>query len=112
MLKYVAETLKNSTRTGDIPARMGGDEFLLFMEYKADMEAPVKRIFNILCGEFKGFPIRISMGVACAMDCNGDYETLFRMADEAMYAVKKSGRNSYRFYNEDLKKSLIETEKE
>lgn len=112
VLKYVAETLKNSTRTGDIPARMGGDEFLLFMEYKADMEAPVKRIFNILCGEFKGFPIRISMGVACAMDCNGDYETLFRMADEAMYAVKKSGRNSYRFYNEDLKKSLIETEKE
>ncbi|MCI8852506.1 MAG: diguanylate cyclase [Lachnospiraceae bacterium] len=106
VLKYMAETLKKSTRSADVPARMGGDEFLVFMEYKADMEAPVKRIFNILCGEFKGFPIRVSMGVSCALECGGDYETLFRMADEAMYAVKQRGRNGYCFYNEDLKTIL------
>ena len=66
----------------------------------------IKRIFNILCGEFKGFPIRVSMGVSCALECGGDYETLFRMADEAMYAVKQRGRNGYCFYNEDLKTIL------
>lgn len=97
VLKYVADTLKSNIREMDIAARMGGDEFLLFMPYKDSMEPQVKRIFNLLTSEYKDFKISVSMGIACAEDCGGDYDVLFHMADEAMYEVKRGGRNGYRF---------------
>lgn len=98
VLKYVAETLRNSTRDGDICARMGGDEFLVFMPYKEQIEPQVKRIFGLLCSDYKEFRISVSIGVACAKDCGRDYDTLFHMADEALYEAKRKGRNTYCFY--------------
>lgn len=106
VLKYVASTIKNTIRSDDIAARMGGDEFLLFMRYKDDMEAPVKRIFPLLTGEYKGFPVKLSMGIACAKDCEGRYEKLFHMADAALYATKRRGRNDWKFYDETMETTL------
>ena len=103
VLKHVANTVKCSVRSADIPARTGGDEFLIFMEYKTVIEPQVKRIFNLLCGSYGEFPISVSMGVADAKDCNGDYEALFHMADQALYAAKRGGRGRYCFYG-DIKK--------
>lgn len=101
VLKFVAETMKKNTRNFDIVARMGGDEFLLFMPYKDEMESLVKRIFNLLSSEYEGFVIHVSMGVSCAKDCDGSYETLFHMADEALYEVKRNGRNNFCFYSKE-----------
>lgn len=109
VLKHVAETLVECTRSADIIARMGGDEFLIFMEYKKDVEPQVSRIFQQLCGQYKDFPIRVSMGVGRAKDCGGDYERLFHMADVAMYVVKQNGRNGYRIYSEEMEAALNET---
>ena len=109
VLKFVAETLVECTRSADIVARMGGDEFLIFMEYKVDMEPQIKRIFQRLCGQYKDFPIRVSMGVACAKECGGDYQKLFHMADTAMYVVKQNGRNNYCIYSEEMEAALNET---
>ena len=99
VLKYVSEKLKKNTRAVDIVARMGGDEFLIFMPYKDNMEPQVKRIFELLSTKYEKFPISISMGIACAKDCDGSYDNLFHMADEALYEVKRSGRNNYCFYH-------------
>ena len=101
VLKHVAETLKNSTRNEDICARMGGDEFLIFMPYKEEAESQVKRIFGLLCDKYKEFQISVSIGVAYAENCGRDYDTLFHMADEALYEAKRGGRKAYRFYNKD-----------
>ncbi len=103
VLKYVAETLKKSTRDGDICARMGGDEFLVFMPYKEQMEPQVNRIFGLLCSDYKEFRVSVSIGVACAKDCGRDYDTLFHMADEALYEAKRKGRNTYCFYEGEQK---------
>lgn len=103
VLKYVAETLRSSTRDGDICARMGGDEFLVFMPYKEQIEPQVKRIFGLLCSDYKEFRISVSIGVACAKDCGRDYDTLFHMADEALYEAKRKGRNTYCFYEGEQK---------
>ena len=101
VLKYVAETMKKNTRNFDIVARMGGDEFLLFMPYKDEMESLVQRIFNLLHSEYNGFSIKVSMGVSCAKECNGKYDVLFHMADEALYEVKCNGRDNYCFYKKE-----------
>ena len=99
VLKFVSDKLRTNTRSIDIVARMGGDEFLIFMPYKDEVEPPVKRIFRLLSTRYEKFNISVSMGIACAKDCGGNYDTLFHMADEALYEVKRGGRNNYCFYH-------------
>lgn len=103
VLKYVANTVKTGIRGADIAARTGGDEFLIFMEYKTVIEPQVKRIFDLLCGAYGEFTISVSMGVANAKDCRGDYEGLFQRADQALYAAKRGGRSRYCFYDDIAK---------
>lgn len=103
VLEFIAANIKKNTRSSDIAARMGGDEFIIFMGYKDNVEPLIKRIFNSITGEYKGFPIKISMGVACLDGSIKDYDTLFEMADKAAYSIKRSGKNSYRFYDDSLK---------
>lgn len=78
--------------------RTGGDEFLLFMPYKDEGKLPVDRIFRTLNSDFKGFHVSASMGAAKAKECGRDYDKLFRMADAALYQVKKNGKHGYCFY--------------
>ena len=103
VLEYIADTIRKNIRSSDIAARMGGDEFIVFMGYKGNVEPLIKRIFASLTGEFKGFPIKVSMGVALHDSSITEYNTLFEMADKAAYSIKRSGKNSYRFYDDSLK---------
>ncbi|MCM1043666.1 MAG: diguanylate cyclase [Corallococcus sp.] len=107
IIKTVADRMKDNTRSTDICARMGGDEFIIFMEYKKSVAAQVERIFKQLTKPYKNFDIRVSMGVACAEKFDGDYEKLFKMADTATYKVKKEGKNNFCFYDESMQ-SLME----
>ena len=105
VLRFLAAKLCESIRGGDIAARVGGDEFLLFLEYRGDARPIISRIFNALTScSFENFPISISMGVARTAVVGTDYETLFNAADQALYAVKRSGRGRYRFYDEGMRK--------
>ena len=105
VLRYLAAKLCESIRGADIAARVGGDEFLLFLEYRWDARPIISRIFNALSScSFEGFPISISMGVARTAVVGTDYETLFNAADQALYAVKRAGRGCYRFYDEGMRK--------
>ncbi len=106
VLEEIASRIKASTRSTDIAARMGGDEFILFMEYKETVEPQIKRIFKKLTEPFKEFDVGISMGVACVESYDGDYDTLFTMADTAMYTVKRNKKNSFSFYNDSMKSLL------
>ena len=85
---------------------MGGDEFLIFLEYKTDVEPVISRIFESLCGTYEQFSISISMGIAQTTVTGYDYDTLFHAADQALYTVKRGGRGQYRFYDESMKKML------
>lgn len=108
VIKYVAEVIKRCTRSEDIIVRMGGDEYIIFMEYQNVLEPVVDRIFHELCCEYKGFHVNVSMGVALSKDCGGDYETLFGMADEAAYVVKQRlGRGAYHFWSPDEESAVV-----
>jgi len=106
VLIHLAEKLRQSIRGGDIAARAGGDEFLIFLEYKDEAETAISRIFRSLCGQYEHFPISISMGVALTNQIPGDYDALFHAADQALYTVKRGGRGQYRFYDDTMKKTL------
>lgn len=104
VLKLVAEAIRRSIRSTDIAARMGGDEFIIFIEYKGDVRPLAQRIFGQLGGKYGDFPIQLSMGIACPEVPPEHYEEFFQMADEAMYHIKAKGGNSYCFYEDIAKK--------
>lgn len=103
ILEHLASTVKKNIRSTDIAARIGGDEFIIFMEYTGNVEPQIKRIFTAVTDVYKGFKLSISMGVATTADGDADYETLFEKADKTAYSVKNNGKNSYGFYNDGLK---------
>ncbi len=102
LIQNVAERLRGSIRQQDIAARVGGDEFLVFLEYQGDVEALAERIFQHLNGEMDGFPVSVSMGIAVTERAGREYEVLFGQADRALYAGKRRGRNRYCFYDDTM----------
>ena len=103
VLRAVAHRAREVVRNSDIVARAGGDEFLIFLEYKTDIDSAAKRIFHSLSGTYNGFDTTISMGIALAPVDATEYEKLFQCADQALYTVKHKGRNGYCFYEKSMK---------
>lgn len=117
VLISVAERLRSVLRKEDLAVRIGGDEFMVVMECQKDMEPVAERIFHMISGEFEHFPISLSMGISTTRDCDRDYDMLFKRADKALYAAKRSGRGRYVFYDDMMEAmfsilSPIESEKE
>jgi putative two-component system response regulator len=111
VLKHVASGIQRCTLKGEIASRLG-DEFMVFMEYQhKDLVGPrVEKLFRQLGDRYKGFEVQVSMGVAFSDACHGEFETLFHMADTAMYSVKNGGKNGYAFYDPALDGALSATE--
>ena len=101
ILLAIADRLRRNMRSTDIAARMGGDEFIFFMEYKNTFTPQLKRIFEHLTEDYKDFKIGVSMGLVTSACYHGDYDELFKMADEAMYKVKKNNKNGYYIFDEN-----------
>lgn len=106
VLAHVAEKLRQNTRREDIVARVGGDEFLIFLEYSEDAKQAVDRIFEAFTGYYKEFPLSVSMGVVRTNTVGIEYEKLFHAADQALYSAKRAGRRQYRFYDDSMRETL------
>ena len=107
VLKHSANQLKSSVRGNDIVARIGGDEFLIFLKCEKNLEAIMDRIFHSLLGTYKAFPISFSMGVAQTEIAGTDYPGLFQAADHALYTVKRSGSGRYCFYDTSMQEGNV-----
>lgn len=106
VLIYLADKLRRSIRSGDIAARVGGDEFLIALEYVEGIENIIDRIFHLLIGQYQQFPISLSMGVASTEQIGRDFEALFHAADQALYVAKRRGRGQYCFYDPSMHETL------
>lgn len=102
VLVRTARRLRRSIRSNDIAARVGGDEYLLFLEYTSEPEPTIRRIFSSLCGKCGDFTVSVSLGVALTETVEADYDVLFQAADKALYTVKRGGRGGYCFYDEGI----------
>ena len=97
VLSRVADTLRSSTRSTDILGRLGGDEFaaLLPETTVGPSRSVLEKLQNNLAQAMQkgGWPVTFSIGVVTfevSVDTSRD---ALRVADEAMYAVKRAGRN-------------------
>lgn len=103
VLQHIAEVLNKGLRGGDISSRIGGDEFLLFMECGNAPEHGIRRIFTMLSEAYEDYTVSISMGVAKSADVGMSYEEMFQAADKALYYAKENGRHQYCFYVEAMR---------
>ena len=106
VLKFVAQRVVNCIKEGDLAARVGGDEFLLFLSGETALEERIGSIFAALSDQYEGFQISISMGVAIWPQDADSYEALFHCADQALYASKRTGKSRYSFYDETMQGTL------
>ncbi|BCB27269.1 hypothetical protein SKTS_21550 [Sulfurimicrobium lacus] len=108
LLKAVAEHLLECVRESDTVARMGGDEFTIILRAirgPQDAASVAEKILATLAAPYHllGHECRIgaSLGIVLYPQHGSNAEELLNQADNAMYAVKKAGKNAYRFAGEN-----------
>lgn len=103
-LQQVANRLKEMASQIFTPYRFAGDEFIVILQSNQGKIVEktawqMRQIFSkpfILCGEKA--KICGSIGIASYPKDTEDLEQLIVCADDAMYQVKKSGKNDFAFY--------------
>ncbi len=115
LLKSVSLRLKESLRSADTLARIGGDEFNILIEEIDDIEE-VNTIAKKLLEDFKApffcsdeeINITVSVGVALYPTDGDSSVSLIKNADLALYRSKEKGRNRYSFYSKKFSDILEE----
>ena len=101
ILKEITAKIRESVRNSDFVARIGGDEFALILikvDDKTALEVAQKLCDNIRKTPFQadGVPISVTLSIGVTEACIEDAEeTLMKRADEAMYLVKRTGRDNF-----------------
>jgi diguanylate cyclase (GGDEF)-like protein len=110
LLRKVAERIKTCIRESDTAGRIGGDEFVIIMpeiSHAQDALIVANKIHDALNQPFEIGAITInistSIGIAIYPDHGLSEEELMVNADNAMYSVKQSGRNTIKIYSPDTK---------
>lgn len=100
VLKEVAQLLLSACRDGDLPARLGGEEFALLLgdTVKQDAEQLCVRLQGLFharsdWGGVEGLMVTFSAGLVEILPDDRGPQTLFERADRALYRAKNSGRD-------------------
>jgi diguanylate cyclase (GGDEF)-like protein len=96
-LKRIAGDILAAVRSTDLVFRFGGEEFVVVCDNLAAQDALAlgERIRRTVAAQAGGEATRVtvSIGIASCADDAADYDGLFAMADERLYAAKAIGRN-------------------
>lgn len=109
ILGQVAKNLTCSVRENDIVSRVGGDEFVILLNHIENENTiievlnRIKELFSTpLQVEDNNYNVTASIGITLYPKDGKEFHTLLKNADIAMYQSKKSGKNSYHFFTENL----------
>ncbi len=103
VLQETAQHMKEISRQNDEIGRLGGDEFIIFlknMKNIASIECYAQRMIDKLArtytfGQSESVAVGTSIGIAVAPSQGIEFETLYHLADIALYQSKRDGKGRY-----------------
>ncbi|MCH5287138.1 MAG: GGDEF domain-containing protein [Christensenellaceae bacterium] len=114
VLADVGESMRSTFRSEDSLGRLGGDEFCVFMGIKGSMsEEERNRLIHRKCSELltalrkrepvgdKEYRGSASVGVALYPRNGTSFAELYKMADSALYATKRKGKDNFTIDGEE-----------
>lgn len=106
VLGDTAMTIMTNFKGSDIPGRIGGDEFIIFVRdiesiSQADMLAAqlCEQLRRSMPSAYGEIIISASIGVSIFPYHGTTYEELFEKADKALYTAKANGKDGYRIFD-------------
>lgn len=114
VLQAVAARLREGARTEDTIARIGGDEFAMLLPETDGVRAyaAIERTRGLIGAEpiLPGIAVTTSAGI-CDLRNAQDADTMFRLADGALYWSKAHGRNATWIYDPEVVRELSAAER-
>ena len=109
VLKRFADVLRTNMRTSNLCGRMGGEEFVIVITHtdRQGIETVIERIrhqFQAETFDFEGSSVKVTASFGVAGFEKGktlEFSQLVRLADGALYAAKRAGRNRIAFAMEE-----------
>lgn len=106
ILRMIANRLKSAVRGADTVARVGGDEFAIAIGDITDVEH-VKNIAETIIEEVNEYcpyndqrcHVGVSIGISFYPEHGSYVDELIKRADQAMYSIKRMGKNDYAIYD-------------
>jgi diguanylate cyclase (GGDEF)-like protein len=109
VLRHIAQIIRDSIRSGDIPCRIGGEEFVVACRNTNELEATqlaerLRRAAAQATVQLEDLSIEFTMSVGIATLRTGrnklTLNTIFEYADRALYHSKQQGRNRVTHHSE------------
>lgn len=101
LLKIVSKKIKSIIKKDDLAGRIGGDEFLILLKEVSQKEAIqvssriLERLAHPINIDGNNCKVGSSIGISIFPSSGKTLDELISKSDEAMYKVKKEGRNNY-----------------
>ncbi|MCR4779777.1 MAG: diguanylate cyclase [Ruminiclostridium sp.] len=112
VLKSFSRIISGAVPEGSRCARIGGDEFTAFCErmltenevkeFTARLNDELVADAKRLMGEDMDIPLGTSIGAVFIPRHGNDYNALLKLADKALYNVKRNGKHSAGIYRADI----------
>lgn len=115
LLKVVSRRLKKSLSMDIVLSRLGGDEFAVLAVLDDEDEAT--KLADLIASDFVNpfsiggqhqESIKASIGIAMSPYAGDSSGELLKNADVALFTAKSAGRNTFRFFSEDMSDMLSE----
>ena len=107
VLREIGQGLKQQFRASDIIGRAGGDEFVILLKHITEDRYVIREarklenfFKGLQVGKYTKYSVTSSIGCAVFTKDGEDFETLYKMADEALYKAKQRGKNQLAFYKD------------
>lgn len=113
ILIQTAERLRSYLHSDARIYRLAGDEFVILLPITSKSQCKV--VAETVLGHFQKpylvddyeLIVTPSIGISIFPDHGGSSDELLKQADAAMYLAKESGKNSIRFFNSELNKTIL-----
>ena len=114
VLAKIGSILRGTFSSEDFIGRIGGDEFCAYVHnIPADVDFRDYIISKCeeICGAFRNnyigqdgkYKVSGSIGIAVFPDNGTSFDELYKASDAALYYSKKHGKDTYTFYDENMK---------